>query len=48
MKDITIPYGGDICHIQLRIVQPEHGGGQCNCWGISDMVFPEVQIIPLR
>ncbi len=24
--------------VQLRIVQPEHGGGLCNCWEISKLV----------
>ncbi len=23
--------------VQLRIVQPEHGGGLCNCWDISEL-----------
>ena len=22
--------------VQFRIVQPEHGGGECNCWGVQD------------
>ena len=22
--------------VQLRIVQPEHSGGLCNCWGVKD------------
>ncbi len=25
--------------IQLRIVQPEHGGGSCNCWGVDKLGF---------
>ncbi len=24
--------------VQLRIVQPEHGGGLCNCWEISKLL----------
>ncbi len=25
--------------VQLRIVQPEHGGGLCNCWEISELLI---------
>ena len=25
--------------VQLRIVQPEHGGGFCNCWGVKELVI---------
>ena len=25
--------------VQLRIVQPEHGGGLCNCWEISKLLI---------
>ncbi len=24
--------------VQLKIVQPEHGGGLCNCWEISELL----------
>lgn len=22
--------------VQFRVVQPDHGGGYCNCWGLCD------------
>ncbi len=25
-------------YVQLRIVQPEHGGGLCNCWEIRKLL----------
>ena len=25
--------------VQLRIVQPEHGGRSCNCWGVKELVL---------
>ncbi len=25
--------------VQLRIVQPEHGGGLCNCWEINKLLI---------
>ncbi len=25
--------------VQLRIVQPEHGGGSCNCWTVKQLMF---------
>ncbi len=25
-------------YVQLRIVQPEHGSGLCNCWEISKLL----------
>ena len=25
--------------VQLRIVQPEHGGGSCNCWGVKELAI---------
>ena len=25
--------------IQLRIVQLEHGGGPCNCWGVKKLAL---------
>ena len=36
--------------IQFRIVQPEHGGGACNCWGVRDffVVFPSGNRIPVN
>ena len=25
--------------VQLRIVQPEHGGGYCNCWTVQNVML---------
>ena len=25
--------------LQLRIVQPEHGGRSCNCWGVRELIL---------
>ncbi len=30
--------------VQLRIVQPEHGGGSCNCWGLDEVSINEHSI----
>ena len=35
--------------VQLRIVQPEHGGGSCNCWGVNRLILKrEIDILLLR
>ncbi len=28
--------------IQFRMVQLEHGGGKCNCWGFSNFTNPSI------
>ncbi len=30
--------------VQLRIVQPEHGGGSCNCWRMNEISINEHNI----
>ncbi len=35
--DIFVPLSNDT--VQLRIVQPEHGGGSCNCWEVDELSF---------
>ncbi len=29
--------GNNVDSVQLRIIQPEHGGGLCNCWEVSKL-----------
>ena len=36
MDDIEIASSKSV---QLRIVQPEHGGRSCNCWGVKELVL---------
>ena len=36
LADVGIAYNNSV---QLRMVQPEHGGGSCNCWGVKKLVL---------
>ena len=39
LRNISISSGSSNQCAQLRIVQPEHGGGSCNCWGVKELVL---------
>ena len=42
---MTVPVNTVSFFVQLRIVEPEHGGGNCNCWGVSNVsiVLPDIR-----
>ena len=37
LYSITVSAGCGVC-VEFRLVQEEHGGGECNCWNISGNV----------
>ena len=34
----TVNISGSWC-VMVRLVQEEHGGGNCNCWNLTDITF---------
>ena len=38
LYSITVSAGCGVC-VEFRLVQEEHGGGDCNCWNISGNVL---------
>lgn len=34
--------------VQFRLVQAEHGGGNCNCWALSDLRVNNVSAVDLE